>query len=111
MCVMHVQLLHIEYLMIMTIMKCAGGMVEQQRRLEFRRHLVGVDWIVSTEAVAIDGRDAAHRQRHSTISSDVVVVVVIAGNVTQLVDIFVVVGWYHGDADDDHFAPTGPLPY
>lgn len=70
-----------------------GGMVEQQRRLEFRHNFVGIDWTLSAKTVAFDGRNFAAGQRYPALSSDcrlLVVVLIVAGNVAQLINGFLV---------------------
>lgn len=57
--------------------KTLGGMEQSQRRVEFRHHLVGADWTLPAQTLAIDGRDFAAGQRHPTISGQCRLVVVV----------------------------------
>ena len=88
-------------------MRNLGGMVEQQRRLEFRCNFVGIDWTLPAKTVAIDGRNFAAGQRHPALSGDrrfLLIFVILSGNVAQLINGFVV-----GNREPGNAAQAGTL--
>ena len=88
-------------------MRNLGGLVEQQRRLEFRCNFVGIDWTVPAKTVAIDGRNFAAGQRYPALSGDrrfLLIFVILSGNVAQLINGFVV-----GNREPGNAAQAGTL--